>query len=92
MSAPADLLPFLAVHDRATPWAVCAFGPREAACALTAAALGGHVRVGFENNLYLPDGTLAPDNAALARNAAAGVALCGRALASADAIRTMFAT
>jgi len=67
------------------------FGPREAACALTAAALGGHVRVGFENNLLLPDGTVAPDNAALVRNAAAGAALCGRGLASADAIRAMFA-
>ena len=77
---------------RATPWAVCAFGPREAACVLTAAALGGHVRVGFENNLLLPDGSLAPDNAALVRNAAAGAALCGRALASAEAMRAMFAS
>ena len=91
MSEPADLLPFLAAHDGATPWAVCAFGPREAACALTAAALGGHMRVGFENNLFLPDGTLAPDNAALVRNAAAGAALCGRELASADGIRARFA-
>lgn len=90
-SEPADLLPFLAAHDGTTPWAVCAFGPREAACALTAAALGGHMRVGFENNLLLPDGTVAPDNAALVRNAAAGAALCGRGLASADAIRAMFA-
>ena len=38
-------------------WMVCAFGPREAACALTAAGLGGQVRVGFENNTQLPDGT-----------------------------------
>jgi uncharacterized protein (DUF849 family) len=91
VSDPADLLPFLAAHDRATPWALCAFGPREAACALTAAALGGHVRVGFENNLYLPDGTVAPDNAALVRNAVAGAALCGRPPASAQEIRTMLA-
>jgi uncharacterized protein (DUF849 family) len=90
VSEPADLLPFLRAHDGATPWAVCAFGPREAACAMTAAALGGHVRVGFENNLYLPDGTLAADNAALVRNVATGAATIGRPLASADDVREMF--
>lgn len=52
-------------------WSVCAFGQSEAACAAMAFALGGHVRVGFENNLHLPDGRLAPDNAALVTNAAA---------------------
>jgi uncharacterized protein (DUF849 family) len=92
LSEPADLLPFLQAHDGTTPWAVCAFGPREAACAMTAAALGGHVRVGFENNLQLPDGTLAPDNAALVRNAATGVATIGRRLATADDVREMFAS
>jgi len=34
------------------------------------AFLGGHVRVGFENNLFLPDGTIAADNAALVAVAA----------------------
>lgn len=64
-SAPEDLDPFVAaLGDLATPWAVCAFGRREAECAVAAARRGGHVRVGFENNLHLPDGTLAPDNAA----------------------------
>lgn len=67
-SSPADLDPFVAaLGARPFPWAVCAFGRQEAACALAAARLGGHVRVGFENNLHLPDGTLARDNAALVR-------------------------
>ena len=39
-----------------THWSVCAFGRREAACVTAAALLGGHVRVGFENNLTLPNG------------------------------------
>jgi uncharacterized protein (DUF849 family) len=65
-SSPADLLPFVsALGSHCFPWAICAFGRREAECALAAARLGGHVRVGFENNLHLPDGTLAPDNATL---------------------------
>jgi 3-keto-5-aminohexanoate cleavage enzyme len=65
-SVPSDLDPFLArLEGRDLPWAMCAFGRREAACALHAAQSGGHVRVGFENNLHLPNGALAPSNAAL---------------------------
>ena len=90
-SAPSDLLPFLAANRREHPWAVCAFGPREAACALAAATLGGHARVGFENNLCLPDGTVAPDNAALIAAAAAGAAAMGRPLADAAQARAMMA-
>jgi uncharacterized protein (DUF849 family) len=64
-SDPADLDPFVAaLGDARFPWAMCAFGRREAACAVAAARLGGHVRIGFENNLHLPDGSLAPGNAA----------------------------
>jgi uncharacterized protein (DUF849 family) len=71
-SAPEDLDPFVdALGDFPAPWAVCAFGRREAACAVAAARLGGHVRVGFENNLHLPDGTLAPGNAAIVAATAA---------------------
>ncbi|MEJ2712753.1 MAG: 3-keto-5-aminohexanoate cleavage protein [Acidihalobacter sp.] len=59
-----DLLPFLqALQGRDWPWMVCAFGPQESACALTAAALGGHARIGFENNLQAPDGRGYADNA-----------------------------
>lgn len=65
-SAPEDLDPFVgALAGRDLPWAMCAFGKREADCAIRAAQLGGHVRVGFENNLSLPGGGLAPSNAAL---------------------------
>lgn len=45
-------------------WAACAFGPQETDCLLTAITAGGKARIGFENNLIGPDGTLAPDNAA----------------------------
>ena len=60
---PGELDPFLEVWPRAWPWTVCAFGPREADCLAAALARGGHVRVGFENNLQRPDGTLAASNA-----------------------------
>lgn len=90
VSAPSDLPPFLAAFDGSTPWSMCAFGAREHACAVAAMALGGHVRVGFENNLWLRDGRLAPDNAALVAQAAEGARVLGRPLANAAQARTIF--
>lgn len=70
-SEPADILPFLPpVTACFRHWSVCAFGPQEAACVTSAALLGGHVRVGFENNLHRPDGSPAEDNADLVLAAA----------------------
>ncbi len=88
-SMPADLLPFLAANTAGHLWSLCAFGRREAACATAAAALGGHARVGFENNCYLPDGRLAPDNAALVAGVAEQVRAMGRELADADQARAL---
>ena len=88
-SSPSDLLPFLQANTAGHTWSVCAFGPRETACAVTAAGLGGHARVGFENNLQLPDASIAPDNAALVAAAAAGASAIGRPLADADTARTI---
>jgi len=88
-SSPADLLPFLAARVGEDPWSLCAFGQLETACAVTAAGLGGHARVGFENNLRLPDGSLAPDNAALVAAVAAGARALGRPLADADQARAL---
>ncbi len=89
-SNPTDLVPFVHAHSTGEPWAVCAFGKTEHACVSAAASLGGHVRVGFENNLYLKDGGLAPDNAALVAQAAEAARSLGRPLASADDIRQRF--
>ena len=47
-----------------------------------AALLGGHVRVGLEDNLYLDAGKLAPSNAALVERAAEIVSLLGAEPAS----------
>ncbi len=90
VSAPTDLLPFLHAHDNAYPWAMCAFGPQEHACATAAATLGGHVRVGFENNLYLKDGSLAPDNAALVTQVAQAAEGLAMPLATAADVRELF--
>jgi uncharacterized protein (DUF849 family) len=65
-SGPADLLAFLEEgRDTFPDFMVCAFGRQEAACGVAAALLGGSIRVGFENNLLLPDGRRASDNSEL---------------------------
>jgi uncharacterized protein (DUF849 family) len=50
--------------------------------------MGGHVRVGFENNLLLPDGSLAKSNAAMIAECGDVLHRLGRATAAADALRT----
>ena len=88
-AAPRDLLAFLTAHDPECPWAVCSFGSQEAACTITAIGLQGHTRVGFENNLLLSDGALAPDNAALVAQNVAAASLVGREVADADRARKL---
>jgi 3-keto-5-aminohexanoate cleavage enzyme len=68
-SDPRDLAAYLArlaasgLEGRGE-WMLCAFGRGETAALAAALAFGGHVRVGFENSLWEPDGSLASDNAA----------------------------
>lgn len=90
-STPQDLLPFVQNHRTGEPWAMCAFGSGEHACAATAAALGGHVRVGFENNLLLKTGEIARDNAQLVQQVVDVAAALGRPLATAQQAREWFA-
>lgn len=66
---PEDIIPFMQAKERFLnaddQWGICAFGAYENACMLEAAQRGGHVRMGFENNHMLADGTVAANNAAL---------------------------
>lgn len=92
LSRPDDLLPFLdAAAGRLPDFMVCAFGRNEAACGVAAALLGGDIRVGFENNLDLPDGRVAPDNAALVHAVAEPLAVLGRRALGVDELRKQLA-
>ena len=71
-------------------WSVCCFGRTEYEAANFALQRGGHARVGFENNLQLPDGSEAFDNAELVRLASAAAGTFGRPLATADDVRRLF--
>jgi 3-keto-5-aminohexanoate cleavage enzyme len=88
-STPQDLFEFLDENGQSPfpDWMVCAFGPAELHCLTAAARSGGDVRSGFENNLHLPDGGIAPDNAALVARLTAELDASGLPLADADAVR-----
>jgi 3-keto-5-aminohexanoate cleavage enzyme len=62
-------------------WGVIAVSRDQWMMASAAAALGGNVRVGFEDNFYLPSGEMAGSNGELVETAARIVELQGRAVA-----------
>lgn len=89
-SDPRDLLAFVQAWPRDWPWSACAFGAAEASCMAAAIGLGGHVRVGFENNLHRADGSLAERNADLVAGVAAIARSAGRGVAGATQARALY--
>src|SRR5699024_6107715 len=86
---PARLPGFLEQLVPGDRWAACAFGPTESECIELAARHGGHARVGFEDNLWRPDGALVASNAELVRLAGERVKAEGRSLMSAAQARAL---
>jgi 3-dehydrocarnitine:acetyl-CoA trimethylamine transferase len=70
-------------------WASMGIGRMEFPIVAQACLLGGHVRVGLEDNLYLSKGVLAPSNAALVQRAVQLVELLGRSPATPAEARTI---
>jgi 3-keto-5-aminohexanoate cleavage enzyme len=90
-SNPVDLLAFLGVENPPfRDWMMCAFGPNELRCAALAALLHGHVRVGFENNFWLPGGQLASRNADLVDRTAETLKALHMHLATATDVRSLW--
>jgi uncharacterized protein (DUF849 family) len=70
-------------------WAAMGIGRMEFPIVAQACLLGGHVRVGLEDNVYLDKGVLAPSNAALVERAVTIVELLGRSVATPAAARAI---
>ncbi len=81
MAAMAQMIP------SEMPWAAFGISRHEFPMVAQAALLGGHARVGIEDNLYLERGKLAPSNAALVERAAQILILMGYGIASAAEAR-----
>ncbi len=67
-------------------WTVAGIGRREIPLAVAAMVMGGHVRVGLEDNLHMPDGSPAT-NPKLVEKIAAIAREYGREIATADEAR-----
>jgi len=70
-------------------WASFGISRAEFPMVAQAAILGGHVRVGLEDNLYIEQGVLAPGNGALVERAVAIVRALGMRVASPDDARRL---
>ncbi|HSE79681.1 MAG TPA: 3-keto-5-aminohexanoate cleavage protein [Alphaproteobacteria bacterium] len=83
--APADPASMTYMRDQLPPgsqWAAFGISSQQFPMVAQAVLLGGHVRVGLEDNLYLERGVLAPSNAALVEKAVDIVTLLGASAAS----------
>ena len=85
-------VPHLADLVRALPagctWSVAAIGRAQLPMAAVAVAMGGHVRVGLEDNIYYSKGRLATNDELVARVARVAAEL-GRPVATPDEARVM---
>jgi len=70
-------------------WAAMGIGRMEFPIVAQAAILGGHVRVGLEDNLYIEKGVYAPSNAVLVERAVSLVRLLGGDVATPAEARSM---
>ncbi len=72
-----------------SPWFAFGISLHQFPMAAQAVLLGGHVRVGLEDNIYLGKGELAPSNAALVEKAARIIELLGDSVATPAEARQM---
>jgi uncharacterized protein (DUF849 family) len=84
LSAMADNLPAGDHH-----WGVIGIGRDQWRMVAAALTLGGSVRVGLEDNFYLPDGEMARSNGDLIARARRLVEDCGRRAATVEEARRM---
>ncbi|WP_288171770.1 3-keto-5-aminohexanoate cleavage protein, partial [Porphyromonas sp. CAG:1061] len=68
-------------------WTATGIGRHEFTLAAHAIAMGGHVRVGFEDNLYLSKGVLAKSNGELVAKVVRIAKELGREIATSDEAR-----
>lgn len=72
-------------------WSVIGAGNQQMRLAAVAAQMGGHVRVGLEDSLYISRGKLAESNAQQVRRVCEILALQGNEIATPDEARAMLA-
>jgi len=86
---PEDLMFMVNQLPKGWTWTVAGIGRSELSLAVMAIILGGHVRVGFEDNVYYSKGRLAKSNAELVERIVRIAKEMGREIATPDEARAI---
>ncbi len=86
-ATPKALVQLVEMIPTGSTWSSIGIGPGHLPVVLTTLALGGHVRVGLEDNIYYQRGELARSNAQLVERAVRLAAEIGRPVATPDQAR-----
>jgi len=86
---PKQLLHMLEMIPEGAPWSVCGIGRAQLPLGTMAIAMGGHVRTGFEDNLYYHKGELAVSNAQLVSRLVRIASELGRPVATPEQARAL---
>ncbi|MEN6509137.1 MAG: 3-keto-5-aminohexanoate cleavage protein, partial [Smithella sp.] len=81
-ATPDNMLHMVRQIPKEYPWSVCGVGLSEFPMVTMGLLMGGHVRVGFEDNIYLYTGVPARSNAELVEKTARLAGELGREVAS----------
>jgi 3-keto-5-aminohexanoate cleavage enzyme len=82
------LLPLLrSMLPEGAIWQAIGIGRSQLALSFAALAMGGNIRVGFEDNVFFEKGVLAESNAQFVRRAVELVGASGREVATPDDVR-----
>ena len=84
-----EILKKLASNNQ-TPWASCGFAENERDCINHTLETTGHIRLGFENNIWREDGSLLENNGEMIKHAADAATNKNRPIATAEDVRNMF--
>lgn len=86
---PEDLMYMVSLLPEGSTWTVAGIGRSELPLAAMAIVLGGHVRVGFEDNVFYSKGRLAKSNAELVERIVRIAKELGREVATPDEARAI---
>jgi 3-keto-5-aminohexanoate cleavage enzyme len=87
---PSNLTRMKELLPEGASWSVCGVGPHQIRAGMTSAVNGGHIRVGLEDSVRMPNGELAKGSYEQVQWAAQVARLAGREVATPDEARDIF--
>lgn len=88
--SPRNLATFLELKPKGSTWSVCGVAKNQFMAGMSAVTLGGHIRVGIEDNIKMPNGDLAKGSWEQVEWAKKVGELAGRQIAQGDEARKIF--